>query len=316
MPKTAGAATVVLLHGEERFLVEEKARTLVEEWRRDLVSDFGYEPIEAAGLTAGRLADAVLQAPFLDPYRIVWVRGVAAARAEGLAPGLAEVPVTTRLLIVIAGRLSPSNKLVKAVNAAGGRAEESARLKGRALGDWTVRRAEALGLTRVIAAQVTRVTHADAGIVDSELQKLAAYKASGAKLTSDVVTELLAAGREDEIFKLTDNLLPRPTAQAWVVARNLYRSGIQPTSVAYRMARHIALVLAVRARQDRGDSLSTIQSDMSEHSFVVQKAFDAAKDVDKNRLEAALRAIRDYEWEVKSGQVDAELGLDVLLTRL
>jgi hypothetical protein len=33
-------------------------------------------------------------------------------------------------------------------------------------------------------------------------------------------------------------------------------------------------------------------------------------------LEAALRAIRDYEWEVKSGQIDAELGLDVLLARL
>src|SRR5439155_19616758 len=139
------------------------------------------EPVDATGLTAGRLADAVLPAPFLDPYRIVWVRGVAAARAEGLAPGLAEVPVTTRLLIVIAGRLSQSNKLVKAAITAGGRAEESVRLKGRALNDWATRRAEQLGLTRVIAAQVTRVTHADAGVVDSELQKLAAYKASGAK---------------------------------------------------------------------------------------------------------------------------------------
>ncbi len=37
---------------------------------------------------------------------------------------------------------------------------------------------------------------------------------------------------------------------------------------------------------------------------------------DPDSLEAALRAIRDYEWEVKSGQIDPELGLDVLLTRL
>jgi len=47
-----------------------------------------------------------------------------------------------------------------------------------------------------------------------------------------------------------------------------------------------------------------------------QKAYDAAREADPARLEAALRAIRDYEWEVKSGQVDAELGLDVLLARL
>jgi DNA polymerase III delta subunit len=72
----------------------------------------------------------------------------------------------------------------------------------------------------------------------------------------------------------------------------------------------------VRAKQDRGESLSQVQENMSEHRYVVQKAFDAAKDADPERLEAALRAIRDYEWEVKSGQIDAELGLDVLLTRL
>jgi len=100
------------------------------------------------------------------------------------------------------------------------------------------------------------------------------------------------------------------------IARGLSRGGMQPTSVAYRMARHISLVLEVRARQDRGESLSDVKSQMSEHPFVVQKAFDTARDADSNRLEAALRAIRDYEWEVKSGQIDPELGLDVLLTRL
>ena len=313
MPKAG--STVLLLHGEERFLVEEKARALAADWQRELVSDFGFEPMDAAGLTAARLQDAVLQAPFLDPIHVVWVRGVAPARAESLAPALVEVPASTRLLITVAGRLSASNKLVKAVVAAGGKAEESTRLKGRALNEWTARRAEELGLGRQVAGAVNRVTPPDLGVIDAELQKLAAYRASGAALTGEVVAELLAGGREDEIYRLTDNLLPRPTALAWSVARNLSRSGVQPTLVAYRMARHVALVLEVRSRQDRGESLSTMQADMPEHSFVVQKAFETARDVSPDRLEEALRAIRDYEWEVKSGQVDAELGLDVLLTK-
>ncbi len=289
---------------------------MVEQWSKGLVSDFGLEPLEAAGLHANRLQDSILQSPFIDPYRIVWVKGVPAARAESLAPALSEVPATTRLLITIAGRVTAGNKLVKAVNAVRGSVEESQRLRGRALNDWAADRAEELGLARQIAAQVSRVTHADLGVIESELQKLAAYTTSGAKLTPEVVTELLVGAREDEIFRLTDNLLPHPSAQAWSVARNLVRSGIQPTSVAYRMARHLALVLEVRARQERGESLSVMQSDMAEHSFVVQKAFDAARAVDPDQLEASLRAIRDYEFEVKSGQVDAELGLDVLLTRL
>jgi len=308
---------VLLLHGDERFLVDETGRAALEAWKADLVSDFAFETLEGTGLNAARLQDSILQMPFLDPYRAVFARMIPANRAESLAPALADVPSTTRLLITVAGRLSPSNKMVKAVTAARGTVQEMQHLKGRALSDWTARRAtEVHGLTPMIAAQVVRVTPPDLSVIDSELSKLAAYKASGSKLTNEAVTELLAGGREDEIFKLTDNLLPHPTPQALQIARGLTRGGLQPTSVAYRMARHVALVLEVRARQERGESLQQVQDGMAEHRFVVQKAYDAAQNADPNHLEAALRAIRDYEWEVKSGQIDAELGLDVLLTRL
>jgi DNA polymerase III subunit delta len=312
----AQASPRFLLHGEERFLVEERARAVIEAWRSELVSDFGQDTLEGQGLTPARLQDSILQSPFLDPFRIVYVRMALATRAESLASSLAEIPPTTRLLVTIAGRLSGANKLAKAVTTAGGTVEEMQHLKGRPLSEWAARRASDHGLTPAIAAQVVRVTPPDLSVIDSELGKLAAYKASGSKLTPEIVTELLAGGREDEIFKLTDNLLPRPSPEALKIARGLTRGGMQPTSVAYRMARHVALVLQVRARQDRGESLSQVQGDMSEHRFVIQKAYDAAKEADPERLEAALRAIRDYEWEVKSGQIDAELGLDVLLTRL
>jgi DNA polymerase-3 subunit delta len=315
VPKTK--ANALLLHGDERFTVDERARSTLDEWRQDLVSDFGLETLEGSGLQQARLQDAVLQAPFLDPYRVVFARMVAANRAEGLAAALTAIPPTTRLLITVAGRLGSSNKLAKAIIAAGGTVEEHSHLKGRPLSEWATRRAvEKHGLTAAIAAQVVRVSPPDLSVIDSELTKISAYKASGAKLTAEVISELIAGGREDEIFRLTDNLLPSPTPKALEIARNLTRSGMQPTSVAYRMARHYALVLDVKARQERGETLSQVQDEVPEHRFVVQKAFDAAQQASGERLENALRQIRDYEWEVKSGQVDADLGLDVLLTRL
>lgn len=310
-------ATALLVHGDERFLVDEKARATLAEWTPALVSDFGLELLDGAGLHASKLQDAVLQAPFLDPYRVVHIRMVPANRAESLAAAVAHIPPTTYLLVTVAGRLAVGNKLVKAISAAGGTVLEMQHLRGRALGDWAARRAvDAHGLTPALAAQVVRSAPGDLAVIDSELAKLAAYRASGAPLSADAVKSLLAGGREDEIFKLTDNLLPHPTAQAFEIARGLARGGMQPTSVAYRIARHIATVLEVRARQDRGESLVQVQDAMPEHNFVLQKAYDAAQQAEPARLEQALAAIRDYEWEVKSGQVDAELGLEVLLTKL
>lgn len=310
-------AAVVLLHGEERFLVDERSRALLADWTRDLVSDFGLETLDGQSLSPARLQDAVLQAPFVDPHRVVHVRMLPANRAEGQAAALAEIPATTRLLITVSGRIGSTNKLTKAVTATGGVVEELSHLKGRSLGDWAARRAqERYNLPASIAAQVVRASPPELSIIDSELNKIAAYKAGGAQLDAQAISALLAGGREDEIFRLTDNLVPAPTPQALEIARNLTGNGLQPTSVAYRMARHIALVLEVKARQERGETLHAIQDDLPEHNFVVQKAYDAAQKTTADRLERALGAIRDYEWEVKSGQIDAELGLDVLLTRL
>src|SRR5205085_11671208 len=128
--------------------------------------------------------------------------------------------------------------------------------------------------------------------------------------------QLLAGGREEDIFRLTDNLLPRPTSGAWAVAQGLVDAGMGPTLIAYRLARHLAMILEVKTRQERGERLTEVQATMREHPFVLQKAFDAAKSTSVDHLERSLGSILNYEWEVKSGQVDADLGLQVLLSRL
>src|SRR4029077_15936360 len=129
IPAMARAATnrapaVLLLHGGERFLIVESANATLATWKTELVSDFGFETLEGTGLTPARLQDSILQAPFLDPFRAVFSRMLPATRAGAMGPALAEIPSTTRLLIPVAGRLGPGNKLVKAVAAAGGTSQE------------------------------------------------------------------------------------------------------------------------------------------------------------------------------------------------
>ncbi len=48
----------------------------------------------------------------------------------------------------------------------------------------------------------------------------------------------------------------------------------------------------------------------------MQKAYDAAQTASTDRLEAGLRALLAYEWEVKSGQIDAAPGLEATLAKL
>ena len=294
----------------------EELRRVQAGWTAELVSDFGLENLDAGALTMERLRDAILQAPFLDPHRVVIARGVAARRADPLAAALVEVPDSTRLLVTVVGRLPAASKLVKAFGALpGGGVRELAPLRGRALSDWVNGRGRELQLPSAAVAQVLRATPPDLGVLNSELEKLAAYRAGGGELDAGTLRALLAGGRTEEVFRLTDHLLPRPDATALRLLDDLLERE-NPTGIAYRLARHLALVLEVRTRQDRGESLPELQASMREHSYVVQKAYEAARSSDPGRLEAGLRALLDYEWEVKSGQIDAELGLQAALARL
>jgi DNA polymerase-3 subunit delta len=246
---------------------------------------------------------------------VVSVRGILPRKADGLAAGLAEVPDSTRLLMAVGGRRPPASKLAKAVAAAGGRVTEHQPLRPRALQDWVFSRAREYGLPAAAGAALIRLARPDLGMIDSELRKLAAYRASGNELDQAAIEELVVVSRQDDVFRLTDHLLPRPTAGAWRTLRGILERE-QPTTVAYRLARHLSLVLEVRSRQERGEALSDVQAAMREHPFVIQKAYDAARDTSTARLEAGLRALLDYEWEVKSGQIDAGLGLEAVLAKL
>ncbi|MDQ6898874.1 MAG: hypothetical protein M3072_05100 [Candidatus Dormibacteraeota bacterium] len=311
----ADPVSVLLLHGDEQFLIDEEARRTLAGWRGELVSDFGYEVVDPAGLIADRLRDSVLQAPFLDPYRVVAVRGIAARRADGLASGLTAVPDSTRLLLTVNGRLPGASKLLRAVVVAGGAVREYPPLKARALNEWVAQRARELALPAAAAATVARRARPELAVLDSELRKLAAYRAGGYQLDQAAIDELVVPGHPEEIFRLTDTLLPRPSQVTWKVLDDLLQR--EPaTTIAYRLSRHLALVLEVRTRQDRGETLSRVQAQMREHPFVVQKAYDAARTVSAAQLEAGLRVFLDYEWEVKSGQIDAELGLSTTLAKL
>ena len=316
-PRISADPRVVLFHGDESFLIDEEVLKLVGRWKEPLVSEFGFQPVDPSGLTAAKLRDEILQGPFLDPHRVVVVRGIAGRRAEGLAAALKEVPETTRLLLAVNGKLGASNALVKAFNATPeSLVREFPRLKPRGVADWTGQRAREYGLSGQVVQAVIRSAPPDLGIVDSELKKLAAYRDAGHPLDLQALSDLLVGGREEDVFKLLDHLLPRPDAEAWRITRALVEGGQSPTGLAYRLARHLALVLSLRARRDRGESLAEAQAALSEHPFVVQKAYETAGGVDSNRLEAGLKALLDYEWEVKSGQLDADLGLERVLARL
>ena len=56
-PRAVADPRVLLLHGEESFLVEEEAKRVLDTWRTELTSYVGYEPLDAVTDPEVALAD-------------------------------------------------------------------------------------------------------------------------------------------------------------------------------------------------------------------------------------------------------------------
>ncbi|MGH7860935.1 MAG: DNA polymerase III subunit delta, partial [Candidatus Dormibacteraceae bacterium] len=188
-------------------------------------------------------------------------------------------------------------------------------LKKRELEEWIRERVRLHGLPPPVAATVGRATNPNLGVIESELLKLAAYQAGGAKLDQAALADLLVGDRQEDIFRLTDNLLPSATPAAWRALDSLLQTE-SPTGIAYRIARHVSLVLEVGTHRSQGLSLAAVQGQMREHPYVIQKAYELGARVSLEGLEGSLGALLDYEWRVKSGQIDADWGLRSLLAQL
>ncbi len=315
---------IALLQGSEPFLVDRAARKLIGELRGGLSSEFNYEDVQAEALGADAFIQKASTLPFLDAARVLVLRdwGLLTGKlkksgeAETAAAVLAQLPDSTHLVLILHGSALASNPLLKAVAAAerGGRARiqqfEEPRPSERAA--WVRRLAEERGVS--IAPAAVRIllerVHPDLGLLDQELTKLALYVSPAKRIDETAVLALGSGSREDEIFALTDALGTGPPGHAAGVLQSLLDAGREPTYLLFTLVQHWRRLLLARTIRDRGEGLNELRSRVSDHPFVLEKAYRQAEAYTAAELERGFHDLLRIEEQIKLGELDARLALE------
>jgi len=178
------SASLRLIHGEDRYLVDDAVRA----WRSQAQSHQLDVEVHESPLKLDALRRSVSEVPLLDPERSILVRDPpqlsSAARrgadsAEMLAQIVADRPPTTALCIAVHGKVATQNPVLSAVRRSGGTVEYRPSPKGRELRAWLEREIGARGLRLPPGASehLVRGVGADLGLLTSELDKLRALAA-------------------------------------------------------------------------------------------------------------------------------------------
>jgi DNA polymerase-3 subunit delta len=195
-----------------------------------------------------------------------------------------------------------------------GEVKECKQLTGLPLEKWISAELKEIGATAepmAIKFLATNCGH-DSWLLYNELQKLAAYK-NGKPISLEDCQKMVKTNVQLNIFQTMDALLGGDKAQAISLLRRHLKNGESPQAMLGMIASQIRNVLVIKDLQERGLSSREAVAELKMHPFVVQKASQKAHEYSLVQLRDIYRKLLDLDIQSKTGQMDPELVLELVV---
>ena len=302
---------LLLVHGEERFLVD----TAVRAWRervRARSPALDIEVFDAPAKLDG-FRQSIAEVPLLDPERSVVLRDPpqlaatarrGAASADDLAAALAGQAPTTSLCIVSHGRVAAQNPVLAAVRTLRGSISYFAPPRAREVRAWLDQAIAGRGLRlgRGSVEHLLQAAGSDLGALSSELDKLRAY-AAGRPLTADEVGRAVAGDEPPELYGVLEHLIGQAPGSGAAILDELLADGRSSQHLLSILAGQLRdLILAQAYMRVRGNAIG-LAAELRIPDWRAERLARQATSIPPALAIAWLRRLHDADRQIKNGEI-------------
>ncbi len=333
------APTFYVFHGADEFT---RAETLADFKRRlgppDVV-DLNTTILDGKSLTLAELRHVCDAIPFMAEKRLIIVNGLLARLAprkgqdlttaqkeylDALADYVPRLPETTRLVFVEDRSLPARHPILQlAQKEARGYVKEFVPPKDSALPRWVEARVRKHGgeIESQAAHQLAAVVGADLRLLDQEIIKLVTY-ASGAytnaerPITQADVDILVPYAQTAIVFDMVDALGRRDGRTASQTLHSLLDAGEHPMGLLAMVVRQFRLLIQVKELKTQGLTSQQAAKTLKLHPFPTGKLYNQANHFSAEQLEKVYRHLLDTDVDIKTGKIEPEVALDLLVAGL
>jgi DNA polymerase-3 subunit delta len=322
-----------ILHGEDELTRSETLDGLKARLGSPELAALNTTVFDGAQVTLAELRSACDTVPFLTQRRLVIVKGLlsrlvarpkGAKRApgdqeylQGLADYLPRLPETTRLVFVEPGQLAAQHPLLR-------QAKQDqfgyvrAFVPPKDLVTWVRNRAADKGgeFSPQAAVALVGAVGADQRSLDQEIAKLLAYTNLARPVTSSDVAVLVPYAQEAVIFDAVDALGQRDGVRATRLLHNLLDHGNEPLYLLAMIVRQFRLLIQIKELADEGLDPPSIAQTIKLHPFPTRKLYAQARNFAQEQLEHVHRHLLELDVQIKTGQINSVVALDLLVAGL
>jgi DNA polymerase III subunit delta len=293
---------------------------------------------ESKTLTPEQLRAACESMPFLSEKRLVIVDGLLgkyeskkesgkkkslkqAAKIEeyiSFANAAKNLPPFTELVIT-GGKISDRNPLLQELMKIT-KIKVFPLLKGAQLNQWIEKRvtgqAKGKKISPKASALMVRLVGSDLWTMSNEVDKLILYTGERNIEEEDVKT-VVSSAQEANVFNMVDAIIEQRIGGAQAILQQLFRQGMAPAQILVMLSRQVRIIYQVKEMRAAGKQRGEMMGKLGLTSdFVLRKAWEQAERYSPARIKDVYHQLLEADISIKTGKVDGELALDVLIAEM
>lgn len=243
-------------YGEETYFAERFVRDLQALLIPPDAGDFRLDLFYLDETNWADILDAARSMPFLfSPWRIIIVKvperkpdsdkggekeakPVSAMEEKLLKAYFASPSSRTLMVVILPGKIRKDHSLVRVFSSLPGVVVRELRpLRADQVRSWMEEKARSVGkaLTKDAARRLLEIVGCDLRLMDNEIEKLAVYVDDRKTIDADDVNQATAWVKDFDSYELNNALEKADLRECLIVLDNLFKAGIRPEQILYRL---------------------------------------------------------------------------------
>lgn len=153
-------------------------------------------------------------------------------------------------------------------------------------------------------------------LLSSEIEKIKIYKENDLNIEENDIINLTHKNIDMDIFKLIDNILLSNKKQALECLEEMIKYGEEPIAIIIMLANQIRIMYQSKLLIKKGYSAHEISDILEIHEFRVKKALEKSRNYTDKKILSKLEELADLDYNIKSGNIDKDIGLELFILNM
>lgn len=155
----------------------------------------------------------------------------------------------------------------------------------------------------------------DIGLLNQSIEKIKIYKDEDLNITKEDIDNLTNKNIDLDIFNLIENIVNKNKDKAIESYNEMIKYGTEPISVLVMLANQFRIIYQSKVLI-KEMSEKEIATYLEIHPFRVKKALEKAYKYKEDELLNIIEKFADLDLEIKTGKIDKQIGLELLILSL